>query len=742
MQDYDLREEFIFKNIANMEGRWGYFVEGLLSSGHEQQQPYRKQNSRAGYTVRLRDSNHEVVPTDKAHRVPALSPEEKALFTKPTATTYANPKRFYRPGSVFGRGEVGIRVSVNNVKPQRIYTRDQSTFERPYDFDSEKAAQMSIDRTNISNNVICTSFSSLIREAVGGEHNEAIVRLERDFCHPSKQIVIFDESIESKLIAQARKRDLERALKGKYPNKYIQIPISFYQNEKYTIKLAKKTDRTFYHRTIYLYLKDKDVLEYAIKSPPVYHINRIAIDSDELNGYFNSIKTKLEDASQTNDIQLSVEEEKAIYSATSKQGIFPALSYYTEKAQKEDAAIVDIDSEKNPYKIFLVHEKEDFKNLTIDTWKKILPIISELSDVTKLAAYNAIQENLENTALSFLIINNKNSILRFINAIPTKKLATWLNSEEKISAIIQDKDILGAILKRLPLDNFQDKIFYTHLTKVLPKIIKPKVNDVCVLANQLTADRRDKLILLLIESGITENLIREKNGFYTLLSYCVSEDIKDKIYIAYEDKLAAIIQENNHSNLIRVLPKNCLGDFYRNFRPQRREILQREDPHTTEILELLSNDLLVEVSNASLDCLFIQLKVIKKKADELEKRGYHQAAVCAETLYTKIKNSAEDFDKKKISTQTFREQCFQAIQTAKPELEKHRGWKQVLGNLALAILGLGIFYVAAGLIHKGISGKFLFFNNTNSAKKLATLDKTIQTAIENSNNSESAYLAT
>ncbi len=66
------------------------------------------------------------------------------------------------------------------------------------------------------------------------------------------------------------------------------------------------------------------------------------------------------------------------------------------------------------------------------------------------------------------------------------------------------------------------------------------------------------------------------------------------------------------------------------------------------------------------------------------------------------------------------------MRTARPELEKHRGWKQLLGTLGLAIAGLGIGYVIAGLINVAVTGHFLLFRpKTDSLQKLELLQKSL-----------------
>ena len=103
-------------------------------------------------------------------------------------------------------------------------------------------------------------------------------------------------------------------------------------------------------------------------------------------------------------------------------------------------------------------------------------------------------------------------------------------------------------------------------------------------------------------------------------------------------------------------------------------------------------------------------------------KAYKTTSTLIETLADLYKSASD----KQTSLTQFKEGCINAINTARPELEKHRGMKQILGNLALAIAGLGVFYVAAGLINMLATGgkNFLFFK-TNSGKHLEHLEAEI-----------------
>jgi hypothetical protein len=117
-----------------------------------------------------------------------------------------------------------------------------------------------------------------------------------------------------------------------------------------------------------------------------------------------------------------------------------------------------------------------------------------------------------------------------------------------------------------------------------------------------------------------------------------------------------------------------------------------------------------------------QLEVIQKKATELRSEGHTQAADKADAFHEKLYKGSILYFNNRIDDKAFSDICRDAFKEARPELEKHRGWKQILGNLALAIAGLGIGYVFAGLINKAVTGHFLFFR-TDSAMKLDAMEE-------------------
>lgn len=123
------------------------------------------------------------------------------------------------------------------------------------------------------------------------------------------------------------------------------------------------------------------------------------------------------------------------------------------------------------------------------------------------------------------------------------------------------------------------------------------------------------------------------------------------------------------------------------------------------------------------------IRIISKKADDLRSRKFFLEADVAKKLAEDTHQDLEQYIGKPSdpdALSVFKSNANQHIEAARPILEKHRGWKQILGNLLLSIALLGVGYVAAISINKIRTGRFLFFQKTDSADKIDLLKKSIE----------------
>lgn len=105
---------------------------------------------------------------------------------------------------------------------------------------------------------------------------------------------------------------------------------------------------------------------------------------------------------------------------------------------------------------------------------------------------------------------------------------------------------------------------------------------------------------------------------------------------------------------------------------------------------------------------------------------YYQAGQEVLWLYVKLTHAFNAYlisDKEEAAFWAFQTSCHDAIRQEKyfGTLEQHRGAKLLLGNIGLAIAGVGIFYAIATCVNWYINGNFLFFNRTDTGETIENI---------------------
>ena len=112
------------------------------------------------------------------------------------------------------------------------------------------------------------------------------------------------------------------------------------------------------------------------------------------------------------------------------------------------------------------------------------------------------------------------------------------------------------------------------------------------------------------------------------------------------------------------------------------------------------------------------LNIIKEKSLSLRKNLHNDAAKVAEDLNLKIYDIFIDYKLNKIDENDFKAHCKIEIKKSRDVLDKHRGFKEIMGNLAFAISTFGII--------NAITCRFTIFHlKTKSCKILDELDQSI-----------------
>ncbi len=103
---------------------------------------------------------------------------------------------------------------------------------------------------------------------------------------------------------------------------------------------------------------------------------------------------------------------------------------------------------------------------------------------------------------------------------------------------------------------------------------------------------------------------------------------------------------------------------------------------------------------------------------------YSDMTKAAQILTNDLRNYTNNyFTKNNVDAyKHFKGNCKTAIREARPAIERYRDLRRLLNNIALAFVGLFVFYGVAVLVNKARTSNFLFFNETSSLSALNRLD--------------------
>lgn len=168
------------------------------------------------------------------------------------------------------------------------------------------------------------------------------------------------------------------------------------------------------------------------------------------------------------------------------------------------------------------------------------------------------------------------------------------------------------------------------------------------------------------------------------------------------------------------------------FRGKLIIIKQPELQKIHDVRDNLSNHLSNE-DKAKIDELFLELQI---KIEELIEKGskkkgqyknYQDVAAVAIELMNQLNNAKKQcLDDKTLSLNEFKMKCTNAIEKARPEFRKHRGWHQLNSILRKIIGVISALTIIPGLVvalgaKKGYIGSFFKTPKTDSEQKLESL---------------------
>lgn len=116
-----------------------------------------------------------------------------------------------------------------------------------------------------------------------------------------------------------------------------------------------------------------------------------------------------------------------------------------------------------------------------------------------------------------------------------------------------------------------------------------------------------------------------------------------------------------------------------------------------------------------------EIDKLQNKTKNLIERSQFKAAEEIFEMCLALRNLDKEYlNEEKFDCDTYKTKALGIINEHRHELNKHRGCKQILGNLLILIATLGV----AQLANKAINGKFLFFK-TDSAQKIESFINTL-----------------
>jgi hypothetical protein len=219
-------------------------------------------------------------------------------------------------------------------------------------------------------------------------------------------------------------------------------------------------------------------------------------------------------------------------------------------------------------------------------------------------------------------------------------------------------------------------------------------NDTCLrIAPQEQQIEQDRVLAITSQQEIIadEQMLQQQTNNNQQTALTPLNDEHQTIPLKYDDTQPLALQIAENPQFIAT--NNRLDHLMRNLFDKIQSLNSRAD---------LSNDPQQEIS----------LRTACEKVSSL-----HNSLETAIKTYRQHPNQT--------TFERFKRTCHTSIEESRPILEIHRGLKQLLANIALAILGCGIIYLIAGAIHKACTNRFLFFR-TDSEKLLDNIQQTIQ----------------
>jgi ankyrin repeat protein len=516
-------DSFFYKSIRADES--DFWDEYLLWVTHtsincDPHPPNRYKDKKRYTTKMVRYDNKlrwEVVERSTAK--PMYSSEEKKEFSKASSLSYARPLQGYEP-KVFGwnRGRtgclVGIRLSEDKVRINRIMIYDNGTVDRPYDFDRKNLAKLVL-AGKLANDIYCNSLGELVQSSSVNTYNEVLGRVHNKI----SAIAIFSDNLQSRLLAQLRARQYEKRLKeraeelGEPFNKPYKIPIVYYipgSSKNHTVydhvsqaadrnHIAKKTKPFGQHDDVQKCEEYLEKLENVQKEPGFIKKNEIK-QVHILAAYGDKKALAKHLDANPNDINLQDEQGKT-------------AAHYA--AQNDHVEILKLLKERGDASVFKVKNKKGLTPFTAAIDKKN-------KDVIEYFLKEGIVE-----------LDTFKRLIKLINCFPEgdrfallqRHKAQWLKNKKLTPYVGQLEMLIHSLKPEDKIKFLNDKfIFYDKLLKN-NKIIQSRVNLNGILSSVAPNDQMSCLKDVLSGKWLKDNkLIKINIDLDGIVSLCKLDD--------------------------------------------------------------------------------------------------------------------------------------------------------------------------------------------------------------------------
>jgi hypothetical protein len=269
-ENHVITQPFCFKTIRGVDENniydndfWRSCVDGITISNFTKNQPWRSRAKlRLGEKKPFALNKNGVYErgANKTHLYPK-EVKEKHSKSQPVTSSVPEQNKFPQPFHHHKeRKDIGVGIAIGNVKTNVLTTlvsdEDFGSRLRPTQWDTEEQAKNDFARQKHSNKKFST-LEELTPHIRHDKTNEVLGRLRFD-TDGSCCIMIFQDNLPSRMLAQARARDLLRRLKARakenveqFPENY-RVPIRVYpqkregeeKNAIRTYELSKqRTDR-------------------------------------------------------------------------------------------------------------------------------------------------------------------------------------------------------------------------------------------------------------------------------------------------------------------------------------------------------------------------------------------------------------------------------------------------------------------------------------------------------------------